>query len=108
MDIGHTMTTLSEAMNHLYKKGYKCTFEMRVKGFTCRETNEVFKPENLIIKEVFRFEGESNPDDMAVLYAIESSDGTKGLFIDAYGTYSNNEGEALADFMKKVKIEKEH
>ncbi len=28
----------------------------------------------------------SDPDDMSVLYAIESADGTKGSIVDAFGT----------------------
>jgi len=38
------------------------------------------------IREVYRFEGASNPADECVLYAIESDSGVKGVLINAYGS----------------------
>ena len=37
----------------------------------------------------FRFEGTSSPEDNAILYVIETSDGEKGTLVDAYGMYSD-------------------
>ena len=39
--------------------------------------------------EIYRFEGVSDPDDMAIVYAIESRDGTRGTLVDAFGVYSD-------------------
>ena len=47
----------------------------------------------------FRFEGESDPDDNAILYVIETNDGTKGTLIDAYGVYNDAK---VTQFMKEV------
>ena len=82
----------------LNDEGYTAQFTFREGAL--HADNKTFRPEDLIINEEFRFEGESNPDDMSILYAIEASDGTKGAVIDAYGTYSDNE---LGEFMKGVK-----
>ena len=40
---------------------------------------------------VHRFEGESNPSDMAVVHAIEAPDGTRGVLVNAYGPYADPE-----------------
>ena len=45
-------------------------------------TGESFDPETLTIDEVVRFEGESDPDEQAILFALRSPQG------DALGTYS--------------------
>ncbi|MGE5402049.1 MAG: hypothetical protein ACM3S2_16755 [Ignavibacteriales bacterium] len=99
------MYTLSETMNHLKDKGYVHDFQMTDQGMACKETNEIFKPEELTIKRIYRFEGESNPDDMSALYMMEANSGTKGLFVDIYGAYTSYDGSDLIEFLKKVKRE---
>ncbi|MGE5432123.1 MAG: hypothetical protein ACM3QX_13660 [Syntrophomonadaceae bacterium] len=99
------MYTLSETINHLRDKGYTKDFQMTDLGMACKETQEVFKPEELTIERVYRFEGESNPDDMSALYLMKAKNGTKGLFVDAYGAYSSYDGIEMMEFLKKVKRE---
>ena len=60
-----------------------------------------FSPEEVKINEFHRFEGESNPADTSIVYAIEAKDGTKGLLIDSYGADSSI---AIDQFIKKVEI----
>lgn len=101
------METLSERMNKLKAKGYSHDFQMTDRGMVCKETGEIFKPEDLVIRSVYRFEGESNPEDMSILYKIEAKSGTKGLFLDAYGAYGSYDGQELAEFLKQVRREEE-
>src|SRR5205814_1517307 len=54
-----------------------------------RNCGKTFGAHELIIREFQRFEGVSDPDDMAIVYAIESTDGTRGSLVDAFGVYSN-------------------
>jgi hypothetical protein len=54
-----------------------------------------------VIREVHRFEGESDPDDMSVVYAIEGKDGTRGVIVDAFGIYADPHVGAL---LKQVPI----
>jgi hypothetical protein len=53
--------------------------------------------------KIYRFEGESNPDDSAVVYAIETIDGIKGTLTDAFGIYSDPE---IAQQIRRVKVDK--
>ncbi len=103
MESDNTMTTLSEVTNKLAKDGYTTEFKMNEKKFINAKTGKEYKPADLIIDKVFRFEGESNPDDMSVLYAISANDGTKGMLIDAYGAYGSYDSQALAEFLKQIK-----
>ena len=43
----------------------------------------------------------SDPDDMASVYAIESTDGTRGSLVDAFGAYSNR---TVSAFLHDVPI----
>ncbi|HYB42610.1 MAG TPA: hypothetical protein VEL75_12605 [Candidatus Methylomirabilis sp.] len=42
-----------------------------------------------MIREFHRFEGISDPDDMAIVYAVESRSGVKGTLADAFGVYAD-------------------
>jgi hypothetical protein len=48
------------------------------------------------IDEVYRFEGDTDPADETILFAVSSTDGTiKGTLVDAYGAYSDTASEEL-------------
>jgi hypothetical protein len=59
------------------------------------------KPKDLVITQIYRFEGMNDPSDSAVVYALESSQGKKGLLIDAYGVYAD---EHKVAFLKNIPI----
>jgi len=93
---------LTEKLSALAKEGYEVQFNLEDGALTAGESDKHYQPKDLTINEEFRFEGETNPSDMSILYAVETNDGTKGTVVDAYGTYSDRE---LANFMKKAKDE---
>lgn len=97
------MKTLLEAIRDFRDWGYQEDFEVENGVMKTKSSERGFKPYELLIEEIFRSEGESNPADMSVLYAISAVDGTKGIITDAYGIYENSE---ISDFIKKVKIKK--
>ena len=63
------------------------------------DSNKSYAADEVTIVDFYRFEGESNPDDMSVLYAIEAHDGVKGTIANAYGTYADSDTD---DFLKQV------
>src|ERR1041384_4783128 len=95
------MKSLSEMLKILHEKGYIHDFEMTDEGLKCRETDESFNPEDVVIEKVYRFEGDSDPADMSVLYGIASKSGTKGTLIDAFGTYDDVN---ISEFLKNVEV----
>jgi hypothetical protein len=56
-----------------------------------------YRPDELAIRAYQRFEGVSDPDDMSIVYAIESADGIKGTLVDAFGVYANPAVTAVMD-----------
>lgn len=77
-----------DALNDLKKRGYGHDFNLKPFCLECASLQLQLHPEEFEIKEVYRFEGMSDPDDNSVLYAIESNQGIKGVLVDAYGTYA--------------------
>ncbi|MFL5787872.1 MAG: hypothetical protein ACJ748_07445, partial [Flavisolibacter sp.] len=67
------------------------------------DAKKKYKPKDVKAVNFYRFEGDSNPDDMSILYAIETCDGTKGTLVDAYGNYSDDD---TGEFMQQVDINK--
>jgi hypothetical protein len=98
------MNTLSACINKLVSDGYTGNFTVDEKGLATAENGKHYKPEQVHIKNFFRFEGESDPADNSILYAIELDDGTKGTLTDAYGSYDD---QNIGKFIKQVEdIEK--
>jgi hypothetical protein len=82
--------TLSAALNSLKERGFNKDFNIAFDKIICADSNECLNPHEFTIIETYRFEGETNPSDEAVLYAIESNDGTThGVFVSAYGVYAD-------------------
>ena len=62
-----------------------------------------FNAPELVIRAYHRFEGVSDPDDMAIVYAIESHSGVRGTLVDAFGVYAD---PAVGVFLDGVPIRK--
>lgn len=79
------MTTMSSCTNRLAAEGYTENFMPNDLGIQAPSSEKVYIPDEVKINSFYRFEGESDPADNAIVYAIETNDGIKGLLIDAYG-----------------------
>ncbi|MCY7352877.1 MAG: phosphoribosylpyrophosphate synthetase [Cytophagaceae bacterium] len=95
----HNYDTLSQAVNDLAARGYTENFTLEGNQLTSSKLNLRFNPEDFEIVETHRFEGESDPGDMSVAYAIESKDGVKGVMVNAFGTYAST---LSGDMAKKL------
>ena len=75
--------TVSEAVNGLKKRGYELDFNLEENCLVCHAGK--FDIKDFEIVEVYRFEGNSDPSDEAIVYAIESVSGPKGVLVSGYG-----------------------
>ena len=93
--------TLAGTMDDLARRGFTEHFKLsggRLRGLN---SGKAFGAEQLVVAEYYRFEGVSDPDDMAILYAIETRTGLRGTLADAFGAYSDPD---VGDFMDDVAI----
>ncbi|HEX2684255.1 MAG TPA: phosphoribosylpyrophosphate synthetase [Ferruginibacter sp.] len=94
--------TVVAAVEGLKAKGYTTNFNIAFDKIMCSETNACLNPDEFEIVKVFRFEGNSDPDDQDVVYAVESIDGKmKGVITSAYGLYADS---ASTDMIRKLSI----
>jgi hypothetical protein len=82
--------TLSEAIFSLKNQGYTNDFNLHPEWIECPPLKVRLAPEEFHVDQVHRFEGMTNPDDSSILFAISSSNGLKGLLVDAYGPYADS------------------
>lgn len=90
------METLSQTINALQIEGY-------TSGITPDELSTL-NPQEWVIKKIHRFEGNTNPSDNSILYAMARKDGMrKALLINSYGVYNDSKISAFI-----TKVEDEH
>jgi hypothetical protein len=82
--------TLTETLNELRKEGYVEDFNLQQNCLECRNGQFKVFSDEFVVDKYYRFEGESNPSDSAILYAISSDrHQLKGILVNAYGIYSD-------------------
>ncbi|WP_366944301.1 phosphoribosylpyrophosphate synthetase [uncultured Aquimarina sp.] len=82
--------TLSEAITDLQNKGYSEDLNLRNDCLECKALDYKIHADQFEVDEMHRFEGDSNPDDSSILFAISSKTfELKGLLVDAYGVYAD-------------------
>src|SRR5690349_17373150 len=96
-------TTVTDTLNSLKKEGYVLDFNLKPDCLECKEPNLQLYPADFVIDKFYRFEGASNPDDSAIVYAISSKNGLKGSLVDAYGVYADS---LNTEMIQKLKIKR--
>lgn len=99
------MTDMDKCLRKLETDGYTDQYRVEKGKLINLTDNKKYKPKDVKAVNFYRFEGISNPDDMSILYAIETSDGRRGTLTDAYGMYSDEE---TGKFMNQVEINKKN
>lgn len=93
--------TVVGAINGLKERGYTLDFNIAFDKLICRDNEEIcLNPGQFEITEMHRFEGNTNPSDEDVVYAVESIDGDiKGVITSAFGLYADS---VSTDMIKKL------
>jgi len=93
--------TLAEVMDDLSRRGFTEHFTVVDHRLRVVGKGDTFPPDRVTVVEYHRFEGISDPDDMAILYGIETWSGIRGTLTDAFGFYAD---PLVGDFMKDVAV----
>ena len=93
------MKSLAECVNYLTMEGFDKQFKAVKDGLKELSSEKIYSPYQVKIVNFYRFEGESDPADNSILYAIETEDGMKGTLTDAFGPYADSK---VSEFIKEV------
>jgi hypothetical protein len=93
--------TVTQAVSELSKRGYTINFNLSA-GYLADDGHGAnLSADEFNIDEVHRFEGETDPGDEMIVYAISSdAKGIKGVLVNAFGVYSDQISD---DLMAKLK-----
>ena len=94
--------TMAGVIDDLNGRGYTEHFTLRTGRLRGVDSGKLFAPDQVAVNEFYRFEGISDPDDMSILYAIETRGGLRGTLADAFGVYADpGVGDFMADVAEK-------
>lgn len=91
--------TVTEAIKGLQQRGFTVDFNLSENCLVC-DTGK-YEADDFEIVEVYRFEGNTDPSDEAIVYAIESKNGIKGVLVNGYGISADPMSSEMA---KKLSI----
>lgn len=80
-------------------EGYTTNYLFDGKCLIDSETKYAYQPDEIYIVAHHRYEGMSDPDDMSILYVIETKDQRKGTHLLGYGPTADLEE---AEFFKDI------
>ena len=77
--------TVIDALEKLEAEGYTADFSLRT-AVTCSACHHEHPPAIAEVEQVFRFEGPSDPDEEAVVFALRCpACGARGTLVSAFG-----------------------
>ena len=80
----YNYASVSVALKQLRKEGFTYDFNQNSEEI-------ILHPENYIVNQIYQYEGNSSPDDSAIVYAIVSKFGLKGVFVTGSSANSVDE-----------------
>jgi hypothetical protein len=84
MNNQYQYATVSKALDELNENGYTYDFNLHNEDL-------VKNPDRYEIKYIYRYEGNSNPDDESIVYGIQSKSGKKGVYVAGFAANSISE-----------------
>lgn len=94
----HVYDTVTEALAGLRQRGFTLDFNLAENCLICQGNR--FDIQDFEISEWYRFEGDTDPSDEAVVYAVESNTGVKGVLVTGYGISAEGMSAELAQKLR--------
>jgi hypothetical protein len=100
------MNTITTVLNGLKIKGQDNEFTIDDRGLVILNGRS-YRQQEVQILRTYRFEGDSDPSDEAIIYLVRANDGTMGYSLDAYGAYTNHANDGYAEAIHKMVFHKQ-
>lgn len=85
------MDTMTEVIDEFRSKGYDQDWYAEDGALTGGSCGKHHAPAEMTVDHIARFEGESDPGDEQILFALTCPCGCKGLYTPAYGPYASED-----------------
>ena len=80
--------SVSVALDDLNEMGFTYDFNLH-------KDDIINNPNQYEIQHIYRYEGDSNPDDEATVYGIKSISGRKGVLVTGFSANSENDAAKI-------------
>jgi len=78
--------TVGDAVRLLQSEGFNADFDLGAAGLRCAACSMVHPVETLVQMRMFRFEGDSDPADEAIVLGLKCPEcGGRGIVVSAFG-----------------------
>ena len=78
--------TVTDAVRFLESEGFGATVAVQGRLIRCSQCEGDYETDDLVVSHTFRFEGDTDPGDEAIVLGVEiPSCGAKGIIVSAYG-----------------------
>lgn len=95
-------TTVTDAVAFLRGAGYTDEVDLEGRCISCGRTNMSYALEDVIVDHTFRFEGDSDPGDEAIVLGLSYPDtDVRATFVSAFGAYAD---PAAAEFFARLRF----
>ncbi|MFL9843376.1 hypothetical protein [Flavobacterium rhizosphaerae] len=95
MSITYHYATVIKAIEELRAKGFTEDFNLDENCLVC--SVGAFNEDEFEISDIYFYEGESNPDDEATVYGIQSTSGHKGVLVTGNNYFTDSMSAAIVD-----------
>jgi hypothetical protein len=93
--------TVTEAVRLLEQRGFRADFRIEDGGFRCGTCGVVHTARVLVVTDVFRFEGPSDPADEAIVLGMHCpACGDRGIVVSAFGVDADDQMLELAELLR--------
>ena len=96
-----TPSTVTDAVAFLREQGYTDEIELKGTNFVSGRTNISYALSNVIVDHTFRFEGDSDPGDEAIVLGLRYPDtDIRATLVSAFG---HGADPATAEFFRRLR-----
>ncbi|MCB9042020.1 MAG: hypothetical protein H6557_35845 [Lewinellaceae bacterium] len=87
--------SLDEALDYFKARGFQTAFHIKGDAIQDSITKSYHSISKAEILDSLKFEDDSDPDEISILYIVETASGIKGYFTDASGMYASLDFSSL-------------
>ena len=99
---GQLMDSLVDILGRLEAAGYTSDFYARGRQIGCPDCEQLVDPATLVVDDLFRLEGDSDPDEEVLVYALSQGPcGRMGTYTIQFGPTITPDDEAVAAILRK-------
>ncbi|MCA9507026.1 MAG: hypothetical protein KC505_01215 [Myxococcales bacterium] len=99
------LETISQVIERLHKRGYAQDFRALEANFHITPAGLDVEPDQVVVDAIYRFEGETNLDDEAVIFALSCPQhNCKGTYIVAFGPMMEQRDSIMVQRLNKKKM----